>query len=274
MYDMMLRLRRFMTRLWTTSRSGGVRAAFLYAQSICLNFLCEVWACFWMRFAGLSRFGRIATRFATWSTPPYKGRSYLSGLNRQGYVSPSADIYHSALRLGPNVFIGDRVVIFQAEGGGPVEIGEKARLWGDCLLETGDGGSITIGADARIHRGVHLVSYKAPIQIGRDTAISVGSIFHSYDHGMAPGIPYIQQPLQTKGPIIVGDHAWVGAGVIVSSGVRIGNHAVVAAGSVVTHDVPDNAIAAGVPARVVKMRDDLGGNRVASSQQTAIHGSK
>jgi acetyltransferase-like isoleucine patch superfamily enzyme len=126
-----------------------------------------------------------------------------------------------------------------------------------------------VGADARINRGVHLISYKAAIQIGCDAGLGTNSVFHSYDHGVAPGIPYIKQPLETKGPIVVGDHAWVGAGVIVLSGVRIGKGAVVAAGSVVTHDVPDNAIVAGVPARLVKMRDDLVENRVASSQKTA-----
>ena len=44
---------------------------------------------------------------------------------------------------------------------------------------------------------------------------------------------------------------------IVLSGVRIGKGAVVGAGSVVTDNIPDGAIAAGAPARVVKMRDDL-----------------
>jgi acetyltransferase-like isoleucine patch superfamily enzyme len=247
------RFQRVLVHFWTVWRSDGVRGVLSRTRNVFL----DSWSRVWMRFAGLSRLGRIATRLAAWSTPPYKGRCYLSALNRRGYVSPSATIHHSALQLGPNVFIGDRVVIFESDGGGSVDIGERARLWGDSLLETGEGGSITVGPQARIHRGVHLIAYKAPILIGRDSSVSVGSIFHSYDHGMAPDIPYITQPLQTKGPIIVGDHAWVGAGVIVSSGVRIGHHAVVAAGSVVTHDIPDGAIAAGVPARVIKKRSEL-----------------
>jgi acetyltransferase-like isoleucine patch superfamily enzyme len=52
----------------------------------------------------------------------------------------------------------------------------------------------------------------------------------------------------------VDDDAWLGVGVIVLSGVRIGKGAVVGAGAVVTHDVPDGAVVAGVPARIVKMR--------------------
>jgi acetyltransferase-like isoleucine patch superfamily enzyme len=63
--------------------------------------------------------------------------------------------------------------------------------------------------------------------------------------------------LQSKGSIVIGDEAWLGFGVIVLGGVRIGEGAVIGAGSVVTQDVPDGAIAMGVPARVVKMRSDL-----------------
>jgi acetyltransferase-like isoleucine patch superfamily enzyme len=138
-----------------------------------------------------------------------------------------------------------------------VELGDRIHVWGDSLLETGEGGSITIGAYSRVNRGVQLVSYKAPIQIGRDVGLSSNSALYSYDHGILDGQPYMEQPLQSKGPIIIDDHAWIGVGVIVLSGVRIGKHAVVAAGSVVTRDVPDGAIAAGVPARVVKMRSDI-----------------
>jgi acetyltransferase-like isoleucine patch superfamily enzyme len=262
------KFQRVLTRLWMTWRSAGGRAALTDVQDTWSN----LWIVFWMRYAGLGRFGRIATRFAAWFAPPYKARTYLASLSPRGYIGPSATIYHSALRLGPHVFIDDHVVIFQAENGGPVELGERARLWGDCLLETGEGGSIMLGPRSRVHRGVHLVAYKAPIQIGRGSGIAVGSILHSYDHGIAPGIPYNEQPLETKGPIIVGDYVWLGAGVIVLSGVRIGHGAVVAAGSVVTHDIPDNAIAAGVPARVIKMRSDLADNGGAPTLKSLSRG--
>jgi acetyltransferase-like isoleucine patch superfamily enzyme len=80
---------------------------------------------------------------------------------------------------------------------------------------------------------------------------------YSFDHGFLPGSDYVTQPLQTKGGITIEDEVWLGHGVIVLSGVRIGKGAVIGAGSVVTRDVPDGAVAVGVPARIVKTRAAL-----------------
>ena len=62
---------------------------------------------------------------------------------------------------------------------------------------------------------------------------------------------------QSGGDIVIDDDALLGVAVIVLDKVRIGKGAVIGAGSVVTRDVPDGAIATGVPARVVKMRSEL-----------------
>lgn len=56
-------------------------------------------------------------------------------------------------------------------------------------------------------------------------------------------------------PITVGHDVWIGAGVIVLNGVKIGNGVIVAAGAVVTKDIPDYAIVAGVPAKIIKYRN-------------------
>ena len=57
-------------------------------------------------------------------------------------------------------------------------------------------------------------------------------------------------------PVILEDDVLVGANAVVIEGVHIGKNAVVAAGSVVISDVPDNAVVVGVPARVIKMKDE------------------
>ena len=213
------------------------------------------WAAFWMHFAGLSRFGRMASRLAAWSIPPYKGRILLASLNPLGYISPTAIIQHSDLRLGANVFIGDRVIIYQDRNGGSVELGDRAQLYGDIGIEIGSGGRLAIGADTHIQPRCQFAAYEAPIRIGRMVEIAPNCAFYPYDHSFAAGESIMMQPLKTKGGIVVEDGAWIGYGTIVLSGVRIGKGAVIGAGSVVTKDVPDGAIAAGSPARVIKMRN-------------------
>lgn len=59
----------------------------------------------------------------------------------------------------------------------------------------------------------------------------------------------------TYGKVVIKKNAWLGMGVTVCPGVTIGEYAVVAAGAVVTRDVPDYAVAGGVPAHVIKMQN-------------------
>jgi len=56
----------------------------------------------------------------------------------------------------------------------------------------------------------------------------------------------------TKGPVVIEDDAWIGAGSILLPNIRVGAMSIVAAGAVVTEDIPPHSIFAGVPARVVK----------------------
>lgn len=229
----------------------------LIPDDVRFKFFRLAWAAVWMRFGGLSPLGRLATWLATWFASPHKARRYLARLYRHGYVAPSAVIYHQALHLGAKVFIDDRAVLFQRQGGGPIHLGDRVSILRDVILETGCGGSISIGTSTVIHPRCQLMANVAPVQIGSGVGIAPNCAIYSYDHGTAPDEDIFVQGLQSKGPVIVGDGAWLGFGVIVLSGVRIGKGAVIGAGSVVVHDVPDGAIAVGVPARVVRMRSEL-----------------
>lgn len=59
----------------------------------------------------------------------------------------------------------------------------------------------------------------------------------------------------TYGKVTIGKNAWIGMNVTICPGVKIGKYAIVAAGAVVTKDIPDYAVAGGVPAKVIKMQD-------------------
>jgi acetyltransferase-like isoleucine patch superfamily enzyme len=214
------------------------------------------WARFWMLFAGLPLLARPAMRIATWFAPPYYGRYRLARFNRSGYVSPAARLAHSDLTLGANVYIGDRVVVYRDRDGGPVTLADRVHVENDSYIQTGEGGSVAIGPDTYIQVRCQFSAYKASIVIGAGVQIGPNCAFYPYDHGVAPGVLIARQPLRTRGDIVIEDDAWVSFGVIVLSGVRIGTGAVVGAGAVVTSDIPAGAIAAGVPARVLRMRGD------------------
>jgi acetyltransferase-like isoleucine patch superfamily enzyme len=217
------------------------------------------WEHFWMRFAGLSRFGRTATWFATWFSPTYFGRYHLIAMNRKGYISPSAKIHHNELSFGENNFIDDQVIIYKYEGGGAVHLSRSVSLHRDCIIQTGAGGSVHIGSNTHIQPRCIFSAFMSPIVVGSGVLIAPNCAFYPYDHGTATDKPIMNQPLKTKGGIVIGDDVWLGFGVVVLDGVRIGKGAVIGAGSVVTRDVPEGAIALGVPARVVRMRSDADG---------------
>lgn len=128
--------------------------------------------------------------------------------------------------LAPNVSIanGERIAI-----GAGSKVGERAFLWaGD------ESGRITIGEGCRLGPGVFVTAS---------------------DYGVMPGRDITEQPRNER-DIVIGNGVWLGAYVFVGAGVEIGDGCVVSAGSVVTRSLPANSIAAGVPARVVRRRDD------------------
>jgi len=227
----------------------------------------DVWIRFWMRHAGLGGGGRLATRLASWFAPPYTARFFLASMNPRGYIDPSAVIHHRDLTLGSNIFIDDRVVLNQASGGGSIKLGDRVHILRDTIIATGSGGNVTIDAETFIQPRCQIMGYKGNIRIGSNVQIAPNCAFYSYGHSFAAGEAIQKQPLITKGGIIISDDVWIGFGVIVLDGVKIGKGAVIGAGSVVTHDIPDEAIAVGNPARVIKMRSNIMGNSSLDSSE-------
>ena len=111
---------------------------------------------------------------------------------------------------------------------------------------------IRILANTYINRNTIIDAFSA-IQIGRDCAIGPNCYLTDHDHGLESDLPPLQQPMIAR-KTMIGDRVWLGANVTVLKGVQIGSDAVVGAGSVVTKDIPSNAIAVGVPARILRMK--------------------
>lgn len=212
------------------------------------------WVRFWMRFAGYGRYGRLATRLAAWQSPPHKSQVRLAKMNPRGFIAPSAQIFHSNLHLGQHVYLGDRVMIYESSQSGPVQLGDRVTFLRDTIVETGEEGGVFIGADTFIHPRCQLNAYKANIEIGKGVMLAANCALYPHNHGMVEGESMQEQPLESKGPIIIEDHCWLGTGVVVMGGVRIGQGAVIGAGSVVINDIPAMAIAVGAPARVIRTR--------------------
>jgi acetyltransferase-like isoleucine patch superfamily enzyme len=204
--------------------------------------------------AGLSWWGRLATRLATWAAPPYKGKRFLAQLSPAGYVSPRAQIACRDLRLGRFCYIDDDVVIFDRGDGGHVAVGDGAHLYRGTIIELGQGGSVEIGANSHIQPNCQFTAFVGNVCIGAGVQVAPACAFYPYQHSFSPDQPITRQPLHSKGDIVIEADAWLGYGVIVLDGVTIGAGAVVGAGAVITHDVPPQAIVAGVPARILGYR--------------------
>lgn len=114
---------------------------------------------------------------------------------------------------------------------------------------------VRIGRNCRIGKKAGFGSEPYLVTLGDHVSISNGSEFITHDGG----IWVFRKEFPRKaifGPITVGNNVFIGAHVIVLPGVTIGNNCVIGAGSIVTKSIPDNSVAAGIPARVLTSVDE------------------
>jgi len=111
------------------------------------------------------------------------------------------------------------------------------------------GKNIHLGKDVFININSYFMD-GASITIGDHAFIGPSCGFYTANHPL--DIKDRNQGLEIALPITIGDNCWLGANVTVLPGVTIGNGCVIGAGSIVTKDIPDNSLAMGMPAKVIK----------------------
>ena len=199
-------------------------------------------------------------RLAELPLGPYKDkRNLLRYMGNRPYISPRAQVSCPNLHLGPQCFIDDYVTVYaHANAKGAVHFGKNVHLYRWSMIELGEGDAgLTIGDNTYLQAGCTLNPFVASIHIGKNCMIAARCAFLPYQHGHSdPVRPMREQPLTSRGDIVIEDDVWLGAQVCVMDGVTIGQGAIIGAGAVVTKDVPPYSIAAGVPARVIRARNE------------------
>lgn len=146
--------------------------------------------------------------------------------DRRNSGVPLLDIKNIKARIEPGAILREKV-----------EIGDGAVIMMGAILNIG----AVVGEGTMIDMGAVL---GGRAMVGKHCHIGAGAVLAG-----------VVEPASAV-PVIVEDNVLVGANAVVIEGVHVGRDAVVAAGSVVIDDVPEGSVVAGVPARVIKMKDE------------------
>jgi len=174
------------------------------------------------------KYGRLIVRWA-WLKLRFRGRLVTDGI---AFVGPGVTLEigkGARLHLGRWAWIGHGTKVRVHEG--EVHIGAKSVLGQECTI-----------------------SAFQSVRIGRECIMADLAMLIDFDHGVVE----VERPVREQGiykrDVRVGHNVWMGYGACVLRGVTIGDNAIVGTSAVVTKDVPDNAVVAGVPAQVIRMR--------------------
>ena len=133
--------------------------------------------------------------------------------------------------LGDRVYVGRNTIIYCKNG--DISIGENVSFSANCIVFSSN--ELTLKKNSVVAAFSYLLS--------------------GGEYDLDDATPVALQPgTCTKGPLLIGEDCWIGAGAKVLDGASLGDHCVIGAGSVVNRPIPANSIAVGVPARVVKSR--------------------
>ena len=187
----------------------------------------------------MTRFGNVVRSFVDPAT-------YFQVVRLLHYYSYSHVRPRRLLTIGAGSTIAPNISICNPERitiGAGTKIGERACLWaGDTS------GKITIGDNCRFGPEVFLTAS---------------------NYGLSPADTIAGQARDER-DIVIGNDVWLGVRVFVGAGVEIGDGTVVSAGSVVTKSLPPGSIATGVPARIVRRREDYGSATATDAAQDQV----
>jgi acetyltransferase-like isoleucine patch superfamily enzyme len=142
-----------------------------------------------------------------------------------------------------------------------LEIGRKATLHVGRWAWIGHGskirvheGEVRIGAKTVMGQDCTISAFQH-VSIGRECILADRVMLIDFDHGVTE----VERPIRVQGiykrDVRVGHNVWIGYGACVLRGVSVGDNSIIGTSSVVTREVAENAVVAGAPARVIRMRE-------------------
>jgi len=157
----------------------------------------------------------------------------------------------SRLGLDGIAFVGPGVVL-QVGKGAHIELGRWTWIGHGTKIRCHEG-RVSIGAKTVMGQECTISAFQH-VKIGRECVIADRVMFIDFDHGVVE----VERPIRLQGiykrDVNVGNNVWIGYGACILRGVTVGDNAVIGTNSVVTKDVPANAVVAGLPAKVIRMR--------------------
>jgi acetyltransferase-like isoleucine patch superfamily enzyme len=159
--------------------------------------------------------------------------------------------FRRRLRTDGMAFVGPGVK-FEIGRDAVVELGRWSWIGHGCKIRAHEG-EVRIGAKSVLGQECTISAYQH-VSIGRECIVADRVMLIDFDHGVVE----VERPVRQQGiykrDVRLGHNVWVGYGACFLRGVTVGDNSVVGTYAVVNRDVPANAVVAGVPARVLRMR--------------------